>query len=90
LCDCKDICNQSDNFDDRLDVRFLLYRLIVPGCHAEAHLFYFVLSVQLDAGVVVKADKNVTPGLEVKIQLVPDVIEIRSHVAKIDGNVTQR
>jgi hypothetical protein len=39
---------------------------------------------------VVKADKNVTPGLEVKIQLVPDVIEIRSHVAKIDGNVTQR
>jgi hypothetical protein len=57
--------------------------LVVPGGHAETHLVGFVAAAQLSVGVVVEALVDVSPGLEVEVELVSDVLQVAGHISEL-------
>ena len=83
---CEQVGDEPDDANGAVDVGLLLDVLVVPGGHAEAHLLDLVLAGQLAAGVEVEALVDVAPGLQLEVQLVPDVREVAGHVGEDDGH----
>lgn len=82
--------DEADDLHEGLDVGLLLHGGVVPGRHADAHLLHLVLALQLALGVVLEAGVDVLPGLEVEVQLAPDVRQEGGHVAELGSVVTRR
>jgi hypothetical protein len=56
--------------------------LIIPGSHAQTHLFNLVFARKLPSRVILKTFIDVLPSRKVKVKLRPYIREVGSQISK--------